>query len=207
MKRVLNRLRQFIPAHSAVPAALPWWRRVRWISRRWLRRMDWPGVIAIAVLAICPAFYFSAILPQQARLDAAQQSAARLNEQTVLASTSRFGTNLSAEDQLAVFYKMFPDEGSSSLWLEKLVALAAKRGLSLNDGEYKVTREQMGKLLRYQMTLPVKGGYPQIRQFLSDVQGALPVVALENVQFERQKVADPNVEAKIKLVLYLEQAS
>lgn len=207
MKRVLNRLRQFIPAHSGVPAALPWWRRVRWTSRRWLRRMDWPGVMAIAVLAICPAFYFYAIVPQQARLDAAQKSAAQLNEQTVPAGTSRFGAKLSPEEQLAVFYKMFPDEGSSSQWLEKLMALAAKRGLSLNDGEYKVTREQMGKLLRYQMTLPVKGGYPQIRQFLSDLQGVLPVVALENVQFERQKIADPNVEAKIKLVLYLEQAS
>lgn len=207
MKRVLNSLRRFIPARSGITAALPLWSRVRWTSRRWLSRMEWPGVVAIGILAMCPAFYLSAILPEQARLDAARQGVAVLNEQTELAGTSRFGEKLSTEDQLAVFYKKFPDEGRASPWLEKLMALAAKRGLSLNDGEYKLTRDQAGKLLRYQMTLPVKGQYPQIRQFLSDLHGALPVVALENVQFERQKVADPNVEAKIKLVLYLEQAS
>jgi len=67
--------------------------------------------------------------------------------------------------------------------------------------------DKVGKLVRYQMTLPVKGEYPQIRKFLTDLPGALPAVALENVQFERQKIADPNVEAKIRLVLYMERAS
>jgi len=52
----------------------------------------------------------------------------------------------------------------------------------------------------------VTGQYPQIRKFLTDLPDTLPVVALENVQFERQKITDPNVAAKIKLVLYLEQA-
>ena len=106
-----------------------------------------------------------------------------------------------------MFYQKFPDEGNASLWMGKLVALAASRGINLNDGEYKATHDKIGKLVRFQMTLPVNGKYPQIRKFLSDLQGTLPAVALENVQFERQKVADPNVEATIKLVLYLERAS
>ncbi|MFA6901552.1 MAG: hypothetical protein WC236_00570 [Gallionellaceae bacterium] len=208
MKRLLlNWLRRFIPQRAGMQPELPLWSRVRWTSQRWLRRMDWPGVLAIGILAICPAFYFSAILPEQARLEAARQRAELQNESLEPVSTSRFDARLSPEEQLAVFYKMFPDEKSSSLWLEKLMVLAASHGLSLNDGEYKVTRDQVGKLLRYQMTLPVKGQYPQIRKFLSALQGALPVVALENVQFERQKVADPNLAAKIKLVLYLGQAS
>jgi hypothetical protein len=32
-------------------------------------------------------------------------------------------------------------------------------------------------------------------------------MALENVQFERNKVADPNVEARIRLVLFLGRQS
>ena len=182
------------------------WNAVRLNSRRWLRRMGRLGVLALGISAILPAFYLSAIRPMQARLDAARNSVEMLKEQLAQAGNSPHGTNLSTEDQLSVFYQNFPGEGNSSHWLGKLVALAANRGLSLNDGEYKATRDKVGKLLRYQMTFPVTGPYPQIRKFLTDLPDTLPVVALENVQFERQKITDPNVAAKIKLVLYLEQS-
>jgi len=207
MKRLLKMLRRPAASRSGVSSGLPLWSRAHWTTRRWLRRMGWPGVMAIGILAICPAFYFSAIRPEKARLESARHSAVKLHEQLALGGKSLNGTKLGSEDQLAEFYRRFPVEGCSPQWLEKLVALAANRGLSLNDGEYKATHDKVGKLVRYQMTLPVKGEYPQIRKFLTDLPGALPAVALENVQFERQKVADPNVEAKIKLVLYLEQAS
>jgi Tfp pilus assembly protein PilO len=219
MKRQLNRLRRLVPcrmdffssAFSAASAgniaALPVWRHLRWISRYWLRRMGWPGVLAIGVLVMCPTFYFSAIRPAQARLDSAQHRAAALREEFSLDSKSFTGSKLSTEEQLAEFYRKFPAEWQSPQWLEKLVGLAQSSGLSLNDGEYKATQDKVGKLVRYQMALRVQGSYPQIRKFLTDLPGALPIVALENVQFERQKVGDTNVEAKLKLVLYLEQAS
>ncbi|HEY6095080.1 MAG TPA: type 4a pilus biogenesis protein PilO [Gallionellaceae bacterium] len=186
---------------------LPFWRQLRWTSNYWLRRMGWPGVLAIGVLAMCPAFYFSAIRPEQARLDMLQRGTAALHGESTLDGKSFNGARLSTEEQLAEFYGKFPPEWKSPQWLEKLVALAEHSGLRLNDGEYKATRDKVGKLVRYQMALRVQGDYPQIRQFLTDLPGAIPIVALENVQFERQKVGDTNVEARIKLVLYLGQAS
>ena len=183
------------------------WNSLRWTSRRWRRRLGWPGVLAIGILAICTASYFYMILPAQAKLDMARHSATMQREHFALASRSLKGRNAGPEAQLAEYYKKFPAEGLSPQWLEKLVALAATCGLSLNDGEYELMRDKAGRLVRYQMTLPVRGEYPQIRKFLTDLPGAIPVIALENVQFERQKVADSNVEAKIKLVLYLEPAS
>ncbi|HUX90488.1 MAG TPA: hypothetical protein VMV48_07320 [Gallionellaceae bacterium] len=208
VKNLLGSLRrQPVSPRSGASSVLSLWNRVRLVLRRWLRRMGWPGMLAVGIFAVSAAFFFSAIRPEQARLDRARQGAVALNEQLALDSKSLNGSTLSAEDQLTVFYEKFPTEGNSSQWLGKLLALATNRGLSLNDGEYKATRDRVGKLVRYQMTFPVKGPYPKIRQFLTDLPDALPVVALENVQFERQKVADPDVEAKIKLVLYLEQAS
>lgn len=219
MKRLLNRLRQLVPcrmdflsislsgASAGSITALPFWRHLRWTFNYWLRRVGLPGVLAIGFLVMCPAFYFSAIRPAQARLDLAQQSEAAQHEETVLNSKSFSSARLSTEEQLAEFYRKFPIEWKSPQWLEKLVALAESSGLRLNDGEYKVTRDKAGKLVRYQMALRVQGSYPQIRQFLTNLPGSLPIVALENVQFERQKVGDPNVDARIKLVLYLGQAS
>ena len=85
--------------------------------------------------------------------------------------------------------------------------LAERNGLSLNQGEYKATRDKVGRLVRLQMTLPVKGEYSQIRRFLSALPAETPIIALENVQFARQNIADSTVEARIRLALYLEQAS
>lgn len=206
MKPLLEKLQQYIRSRAGTTLEMPSLNRIHWTSRYWLRRLDWPGVVAIGILAMCPAFYFSTIRPEQARLDLARESVAMLNEQFALGGKSASGKELSLEEQLAEYYRKFPAEESSPQWLEKLMGLAANNGLSLNDGEYKVTRDNVGKLVRYQMTLRVKGEFPQIRKFLTDLPSVLPVVALETVQFERQKVADAIVEAKIKLVLYLEQA-
>lgn len=207
MNNFMNLLRRFYPAGSGAATKQPLWKLVRWTLRRWLVRMEWPGVAGIGILVISSAFYFFTIFPEQARLNRAQHNADVFNEQHEQDSDSHNSSTHSPEAQLALFYQKFPAEGNASLWVGKLVALAASRGINLNDGEYKATRDKVGKLVRFQMTLPVNGKYPQIRRFLSDLQDTLPAVALENVQFERQKVADPNVEATIKLVLYLERAS
>jgi hypothetical protein len=53
----------------------------------------------------------------------------------------------------------------------------------------------------------VRGEYRQIRHFLTATGAALPIVSLEQVQFERQKVGDPLIDARIRLVLYLGQAT
>jgi hypothetical protein len=53
------------------------------------------------------------------------------------------------------------------------------------------------------MTLPVKGTYPQIRKYLAALIADMPALSLQQVQFKRQKVGDPFVDADIRLVLYL----
>jgi hypothetical protein len=81
--------------------------------------------------------------------------------------------------------------------------VAESHGLSLDQGEYSAVPDKTAKLVCFQITLPVKGEYLKIRKFLAALPTELPIIALENVQFQRQKIADPVVEAKIRLVLYL----
>lgn len=181
--------------------------RLRWSVRSWRRLLGWPGILGAGILAISPAFYFSAIQPVHARMEAAYRNAASLHARMERAATSLQGAQLTPAEQLAEFYRVFPAEKDSPQWLDRIAAAAQSRGLSLDYGEYKATLDKSGKLVRYQMLLPLKGSYPQVRQFLSALPAEAPVVALESVQFERQKVADPLIEARIKLVLYLGQES
>lgn len=180
--------------------------RWRWQPRRWLGRIGWPGVVAVGVLTVCAAFYYSTLRPIQARLDAAQQTTISLHEKIRQAEAAEKGGRPLA-DELTSYYRLFPKEKDLPDTLGKIFAFAKDQGLSLEHGEYRASPDKSGKLLRYQMTLPVKGEYPQIRKFIAGLAAEVPAVGLEQIQFERQKVSDRTVEAKIKLVLYLEQPS
>lgn len=181
--------------------------RLRWVFRYWLRILGRPGVLAIGMMVVLPPFYFSAIAPVQERLDVARRSTLSLREQILHAGKSLDSGWRTPAEQLAEFYRIFPEERYSPQWLEKLAALAEKNGLSLNEGEYKAVRDKGGRLMRFQMMLPVKGEYPQIRKFLAALPAETPVIALEHVQFTRQNIADSAVEVRIRLALYMEQAS
>jgi hypothetical protein len=187
--------------------AVPVLESLRWTARQWLRILGRPGILGIGILVVFPPFYLSAIAPAQERLDAARRSTLALREQVMHAGRSLDGVRRTPAVQLAEFYRIFPEERSSPQWLAKLAALASRNGLSLNEGEYQATRDNAGRLMRFQMVLPVKGEYRQIRRFLAALPAEIPSAALETIQFSRRNVADSTVEARIKLALYLEQAS
>jgi Tfp pilus assembly protein PilO len=178
----------------------------RSLGRR-LGRLGWPGMAGIGLWAMAAMLYFSAVLPAQQRLDEVRLSAASLQERIARAGRQLATGERPAAEQLAEFYRAFPDERSSPDWIGRIAATAQSCGLSLDQGEYKPTRDKVGKLTRLQMTLPVRGEYRQIRQFLARTGVNVPIASLEQVQFERQKVGDSLVDAKIRLVLYLEQPS
>lgn len=179
--------------------------QLRWQLRHWLPLLGWPGIVGISLLAICLTLYLSTIRPLQSRLAEAQRRVALAGEQLLNASTHR-GEGTPSE-QLVKFYKFFPTEKNSPEWLEKLVVVAEKNGLNLNEGGYQVTRDKAGRLMRFRITLPVHGKYQQIRKFLASLSTEIPIMALENVQFERNKIIESAVKAKVKLVLYLVQES
>jgi hypothetical protein len=179
--------------------------QLRWQLRHGLLRLGWPGIVGISLLVICLTLYLSTILPLQARMAEAQHIVALAGEQFSKAGTHR-GEGTPSE-QLVKFYKFFPAEKNSPEWLEKLVVVAEKNGLNLNEGGYQVTRDKAGRLMRFRITLPVHGRYQQIREFLASLSTEIPIMALENVQFERNKIIESAVNAKVKLVLYLVQKS
>lgn len=196
----MQALGQNLPLKARQLSALP-----RPNPRRLLRQLGWPGMAAGALLAAMAAFYFSAIRPAEARLEAARHNTASLYQQ--LRGMSGKESQKPPAVQLAEFYRLFPREKDVPEPLEKIFTAAQSQGITLEQGEYKAMHATDGRLMRLLITLPIKGEYPKIRKFLTDLPQAVPAVALGNIQFERQKVADPVVEAKIKLVLFLEQES
>ena len=201
----VSRLTQILSGRIAQLRSLRPRSRPGRMLRRGLSVIGWPGVLALGLLGAFPPFYFSAIVPAQERMETARLGTLSLREQFVQTGKSADGMRASPSEQLAQFYRTFPAQRNAPQWLEKIAALAQKNGLSLNEGEYKAVQAGTERLLRLQIVLPVKGEYPQIRSFLAALPAEIPIVALENVQFSRQNIADSTVEAHIRLALYLEQ--
>lgn len=189
-----------------LPSTVSLWGCLQWTMARTLRMLGRPGVLAIGLLVIIPPLYFSALAPAQEHLEETRRNVLALREQARVGGSSGYVLQR-PDEQLAAFYRVFPEERNSPKLLEKLMVLAEKNGLSLNEGEYKAIPDKGGRLLRFQMMLPVQGEYRQIRAFLSELSAEIPALALESVQFSRQNVGDAAVEARIRLALYLEQTS
>lgn len=178
-----------------------------WARRRWLRLFGWPGIAGAGLLAMCTALYLSGIQPAQVKLNEVQQGAISIQERVKHAAKELNHNDLSPQEQLAAFYRIFPKEKDLLPWLEKIFSIAQTEGVRLDQGEYRVTRDKVGRLVRFQMTLPVRSEYTALRKYLNAIRAEIPIIAMEHLQFERQKVGDPEVEAKIKLAIYLEHES
>lgn len=171
----------------------------RWL-RRSLRRLGAPGVAGIGVLAACAAMFVSAQQPLEARI-----AAGRAALESRGARDARGGAPLTPEAGLEAFYRFFATGIGAEQQLERLFALARRHQLELLQGAYRYNRVPGEKLARYEVTLPVKGTYAQIRRFLAAALNEIPVASLDRIAFERKRAADSQVEASIRFTLFIDQ--
>lgn len=171
----------------------------------WLKRIGRPGVAGIALAVFAGMFTLSAIVPASENLRQLRQEAGSAREQ--LRKMARLGVD-GGEGQaqrLAAFQRFFPELASAPDWLDKIYGAAARQSLVLEQADYKLLRSKEARLAAYQINLPVRGSYLQIRNFIVEVLNEVPAAALEDVSFQRQAVGSATVEGRVRLTLYLRQ--
>ena len=175
--------------------------RLLWQVRPLRRYLTWPALLAIGLLAASVLAYVERVLPaaaQQADLSEANDQMRRAAKDTSVEEKP-----LSPAAQLAAFYAFFPTSDAQSDVLDRIFAAAAKENLALPQGEYQWARERMGLLVRYDITLPLKGPYPGLRRFMAQVLKETPSLSLDMVSFGRQTVSDIGVDAQVHFTLFL----
>ena len=170
-------------------------------ARRALGSIGWPGVIGLALLLTALGVYLTVVQERASRLDELKRESASLKTRIERAAKSGIPETGSAEE-LNKFYGFFRGAALTT-WLDKLYAAAATHKLVLEQGEYRLTPDKTGKLMRYQITLPVKGSYLQIRQFVDQALLDVPIAALDDINFKRETIGGTQLEARIKFSLYL----
>lgn len=169
-----------------------------WHARRLLEQLGLPGVAGVALLAFCAMFYFSAAVP-------VGKEVRSLEAETAQADVRRASVPVRQQPdrQLEAFYESFPKVVSAPDALARLHEAAVMQGVTLEQGEYHLVRSGTDKLARYEMTLPIKADYMHLRKFLAQTLVDMPYVALDGVEFQRQKISDTTLEARVKMTLFL----
>lgn len=163
-----------------------------------VERLGRVGGIGAALLMGCGVFYLSAVVPANEQLAAVQER--RASEELARRSGS---IALDTQQQLREFIAFFPELDTSSRWLAILFTAASEEGLELAQGTYRLNTEDVIGLASYQITLPVRGAYPNIRRFLGRVLTEVPAASLDSVMFRRERSADGIVDARIVIALHL----
>jgi hypothetical protein len=163
---------------------------------RYLRRLGSAGVLGIGVLLACAGFYVDTLSPLEAQVSAERAALERLRTRKPYQPVSN-----GREEDLQRFYGLFPSAAQLAEEVERLHALARKSGLDLAQGEYRLERRAEG-LWAYRVTLPVRGSYGQLRNFLSAVLAGMPIASLDALRFERKKALDSQLDAQVRLTLH-----
>jgi len=171
---------------------------MKWRLQLWLRQLGNAGVIGIGILVACAGFWGSALAPAEQELAAQRLAAERLRARSPYQPVSTTGR----AEELRRFYGLFPSAASLTDELERVHQLARRSGLELAQGEYRLERPQYG-LWAYRVTLPVRGGYPQLRAFLASLLRDIPTASLEALKFERRKAAETEIDAQLRITLHL----
>lgn len=178
--------------------------RRSWLLRRWRRSLGWPGLAGAGLLVLALLFYAGASLPERLRAHGLEQEVAAARAR---ASAPARPAETGTEARLASFYSGFPGRDTAPVWLEKLYAAGQQAGLALERTEYKATPDRASRLLQYEITLPVRGSYLQVRQFIRTALNDIPTMALREIHFRRANIGEPVVDAQIRFVLYLREGA
>jgi hypothetical protein len=166
-----------------------------------LRRLGPAGVLGVGILFAAGAFYASALVPLDKEIAAQKAALERLQSRSPFRPASTGGR----EEELRRFYNLFPTTERLTEEVARLHRLGRSAGLDLAQGEYRLERRTTG-LWAYRVTLPVRGTYPQLRDFLGAVLKDVPVASIEALRFERKRAADTQLEAQVRVTVHVRPA-
>ncbi len=177
-----------------------------WVQLCWQgARLGVTGKIGLGLIVIAIIFFMSAVLPQDRTLKALKQRAETIKSQSTLLMGSKYGVDrkISGDQALEIFYDFFPRIDSSPFWIGELVRVAEKHDVEINRSEFHMTLGKGSRLARYEMVLPIRGRYPQIRAFIADALQSVPAMAIMGINIKRKSVKSTQLEVGLRVNLYL----
>lgn len=176
---------------------------LRWHLRRCVIALRWQGLIGLGLAGAAATLYLTGIGPGIARLTQLQQETLSVRDFARAAGNAANVTQPVQETWLEHFYRLLPAKSSAPEWLRVIFSAARAQSLSLEQGDYRLKIEKSGRLAAYEIGLPVRGTYVQMRRFIAEVLDQIPAAALDEIVIKRETIGDPAIEASIRFTLFM----
>ncbi|MFJ3468439.1 GspMb/PilO family protein [Pseudomonas sp. NPDC090201] len=176
------------------------------ILREHVQRAGLPGLGGAALLALVLGYGVFGLLPDWQSLDTLRQNSHKANEFLEKVANGTATLPVVPSQQLDEFHKALPTQLDATTVIDRIYAMASKEKINLARGEYALGIDPKTQLARYQILLPVRGNYPQLRRFLHALLTELPAVVVEDVDFQRKRIADTELSGRIRMTLYLSRS-
>lgn len=170
------------------------WHRLRWAVRRAWARLDYPGLTALAAVALWIGIELSVNAPLAARQEALAATRREREAQSPVAPGARAPA---APRQWLAF---FPADDVRERDLQRLQGLLARQGLRLLRADYRSAPLPALPLQRFSATLQLQGSYAAQRRALHDVLAAFPHATVSRISLER----DPDLQGLMRITLELD---
>lgn len=154
------------------------------------------GLASLAVLVALAIFHWLVIEPMQARNAELQERVARQ------APPAQESGSAGTQDKVAAVYDFLRKDQQTTDWLATLYGIGTATGVQLKSASYR-TQPADGRIVRYEIVLPVAGSYPQIREFLRRSLAEIPVLSLDQINLKRENRNDGAVNAELRLTLHM----
>lgn len=165
-----------------------------------LRPLGWAGALGLTCLLTVAVLWWGWVRGSDTALQEARQEIRMLREQSRRAPPPVPAAD--AAEQLRAFHAFFPPRARISTALRELNQLAVQRQLVLASGEYKFTAEKNLRLVRYELSLPVRGSYVQVYGLIAAALNAMPNLALDEIVIRRESRLAGEIEAQLRFSLY-----
>ncbi|WP_417615453.1 GspMb/PilO family protein [Oceanisphaera sp.] len=172
------------------------------LQEQW-QRLGWPGWTGGLLLLLALGYGGLVLLPERQHLATLKQRTSQAVEYRERLEQGLEVPPAAPGQQVDDFYQALPAQMDATTAIDRIYVLAEQEHISLSRGEYALGVDPKTQLVRYQILLPVRGSYPQLRRFLHGLLAELPAVVLEEVDFRRKQIADAQLEGRIRMTLYL----
>ena len=178
---------------------------VRWRLQRAMHTMGWAAIGGVVLAIFAAGFFLSNVMPLQARVTALRDRVQRLETQA--GNQARIVDPGRPDARLAAFYDQLPTAEQAPEVVRRLHSHADDVGLVLERGEYRPLPDPSGRLMRYQLVLPVKGSYPQVKRFLAQAMHDTPGLALDSISLQRDQGDSPALEVQLRFTVFMRAAA
>ncbi|MCY1286612.1 hypothetical protein D9M68_150100 [compost metagenome] len=179
----------------------------RLILQERLQRLGWPGLAGSLCLVLALGHGLFGVLPAWRQVHALERQAQAGVELRQRIATGHAEAPVRPGHQLDAFHRSLPAQLDATSAIDRIYALAGQERIALERGEYALGVDPKTRLARYQILLPVRGSYPQLRRFLHALLGELPGLVLEDVDVQRKHIADSELNGRLRMTLYLSRSS